>query len=255
LIGIALREVQLAMSGSLFSEVIESPQSTGFDASGSSEFNYRPVPVLAPASLALGVLSALGFLGLLAIPIGLVGIVVSLICILRLRKSRGEYGGMWLAVMGLFLSFVCFTGSGGIWAYGYQTEVPEGFRRLNFMSDISKKGFIVDKGKKDIFNPDVKALDGKKVFIKGYMYPTKQITGLKTFLLVKDNAQCCFGGNPALQDMILVNLEGGKTVDFHQGVLTSVGGVFHCQQASGPAGLQPTYVIDGSLVEKARTMF
>ena len=142
---------------------------------------------------------------------------------------------MWLAVAGLLLSFVCFTTSGGLWAYGYQTEVPEGFRRLNFMNDISRKGFRrCSKGKADIFNPDVKALDGQKVFIKGYMYPTKQMQGLKTFLLVKDNAQCCFGGNPAMQDMIWSTWCRGRPSDFHQGILMSVAGVFHCQQASGP---------------------
>jgi len=64
-----------------------------------------------------------------------------------------------------------------------------------------------------------------------------------------------FGGNPAITDMILVNLAPGKTVNFHSGVLTSVAGVFHCQQASGPAGLQPTYTIEGSFVENSRTMF
>ena len=57
--------------------------------------------MIAPVSLCLGLLSALGFLGLMAVPIGFVGTIVSLICILRLRKTHGEYGGMWLAVCGL----------------------------------------------------------------------------------------------------------------------------------------------------------
>ena len=157
---------------------------------------------------------------------------------------------MWLAVTGLCCRLPFFTTSGGLWAYGYQTEVPQGFRRLNFMSDISAKGFVVAKGKTDIFNPDVKALDGQKVFIKGYMYPTKQMQGLTTFLLVKDNAQCCFGGNPAMQDMILVNMVPREDRRFSPGLLTSVAGVFHCQQASGPAGLQPTYTIDGNRSSK-----
>jgi hypothetical protein len=244
----------LTMSESLFSPAMESPQPLEYNRTV-NEFSYKPVPVLAPLSFCLGFLSALGFIGLLAVPIGFFGIIASVVCILKLRKARGEYGGMWLAVAGLVMSLVFFTTTGGLWAYGYRTEVPDGFRRLNFMSDVSSKGFVVAKGRTDIFNPDVKALDGQKVFIKGYMYPTKQMEGLKTFLLVKDNAQCCFGGNPAMQDMILINLVPGKSVNFHSGVLTSVAGVFHCQQASGPAGLQPTYTIDGSYVENSRTMF
>jgi hypothetical protein len=220
-----------------------------------NEFGYRPVPLLAPLSFFLGLLSALGFLGLLVMPIGFVGIVVAGVCILRLRRFRGEYGGMWLAVSGFVMSLVFFTSSAGIWAYGYRTEVPEGFRRLNFTEDISSKGFVVAKGKSDIFNPEVKALDGENVFIKGYMYPTNETRGLKTFLLVKDNAQCCFGGNPKINDMILVTMKSGRGVDYHQGLLMSVGGVFHCQKSTGPAGLTPVYAIDGTLAEGARTIF
>ena len=36
------------MSQSLFSEAMESPRPAGFDATATSEFNYRPVPVIAP---------------------------------------------------------------------------------------------------------------------------------------------------------------------------------------------------------------
>ena len=231
---------------------LEQPTQT---RSSTNEFGYRPVPLLAPLSFFLGLLSALGFLGLLVVPIGLVGIVVGAVCILRLRKFRGEYGGMWLAVSGFLMSLVFFASSAGIWAYGYRTEVPEGYRRLNFTEDVSNKGFVVVKGNPDIFNPDVKALDGQKVFIKGYMYPTNETRNLKTFLLVKDNAQCCFGGNPKINDMILVTMKTAKGADYHQGLLMSVGGVFHCQKSTGPAGLTPVYAIDGTLAEGARTIF
>jgi hypothetical protein len=224
-------------------------------AAATNEFGYRPVPLLAPLGFFLGLMSALGYLGLLMIPIGFFGLVVSAVCILRLRRFRGEYGGMWLAVSGFVMSLVFFTSSAAIWAYGYRTEVPEGYQRLNFTEDISNKGFIVDKAHKDIFHPEVKALDGQKVFIKGYMYPTNQTTGIKSFLLVKDNAQCCFGGNPKINDMIMVTLKSGPGVEFHQGVLMSVAGTFHCQKATGPAGLQPVYSIDGTLAENSRTVF
>jgi hypothetical protein len=224
-------------------------------AAPSNEFGYRPVPLLAPLSFFLGLMSALGYLGLLVIPIGLVALVVSATCIIRLRKFRGEYGGMWLAVSGFVMSLVFFTSSAAMWAYGYRTEVPEGYQRLNFTEDISSKGFVVDKTHKDIFNPEVKALDGQKVFIKGYMYPTNQTTGLKSFLLVKDNAQCCFGGNPKINDMIMITLNSSRGVDFKQGVLMSVAGVFHCQKSTGPAGLQPVYSIDGTMAENSRTVF
>jgi hypothetical protein len=234
--------VIFAMSQSTMSQPSADLQSLPVETR-SNEFGYRPVPLLAPLSFFLGLLSAVGYLGLLVVPIGFIGIVVAGFCILRLRKFRGEYGGMWLAVSGFVMSLVFFTSSAAIWAYGYRTEVPAGFQRINFSSDISEKGFVFAKGKAEIFNPDVKAFDGQKVFIKGYMYPTNELRGLKTFLLVKDNAQCCFGGNPKI------------SVDYHQGVLMSVGGVFHCQKSTGPAGLSPVYAIDGTVAENSRTIF
>ena len=42
------------MSQSLFSEAMESPRPVGFDPTSTSEFNYRPVPVIAPVSFCLG---------------------------------------------------------------------------------------------------------------------------------------------------------------------------------------------------------
>jgi hypothetical protein len=228
--------------------------SSGLDSAGNNEFNYRPVPILAPLSLAFGLLSGLGFLGLLCVPIGLVGTIVGLCCILFLRRRRGEYGGMWLGVVGLLLSVTCFTASAAIWIQGYRTEVPDGFARINFLEDISKKGFVESKTSAEIFHPDVKKFNGEKIFIKGYMYPTKQIYGLTSFLLVKDMGQCCFGGNPKPCDMILVNMDPNKATNYLSG-LVSVAGVFHCQRATGPANLTPVYTLDGNTVELSRTMF
>jgi hypothetical protein len=242
------------MSQSTAPQVFDGSQDGGYNSSQVNEFDYRPVPVLAPVSLCLGVLSAFGFLGILAAPIGLFGVIASVVCLFWLRKRRGEYGGMWLAVTGFVLSLVCFVGSTGLWAYTYQTEVPSDCRRINFTSDISKKGFAKTKNSPDPFVPEVKSLEGQKIFIKGYMYPTKDIFHLSSFLLVKDTGQCCFGGNPAITDMILINMEPGKTVDYKKGMV-SVAGVFHCQPAGGPEGLMPVYTMDGTFVESSRTLF
>jgi hypothetical protein len=133
--------------------------------------------------------------------------------------------------------------------------VPAGFARVNFLDDISKKGFVESKTSNEFFHPDVKKLDGQKVFLKGYMYPTKQINGLTTFLLVKDMGQCCFGGNPKPCDMVLINMDQRKAVNYMTG-LVSVAGVFHCQpMAFSQANLNPVYTMDGTLVENSRTMF
>ena len=70
-----------------------------------------------------------------------------------------------------------------------------------------------------IVPPSAQELNGKKVFIKGYVYQPSgrggQMSGLKEFVLVRDKGQCCFGGNPKLTDMILVKLQGSLTAEFN----------------------------------------
>ena len=57
-------------------------------------------------------------------------------------------------------------------------------------------------------------LNGKRVFIKGYVLPGDQQYGIKRFILVPDMGTCCFGGNPKLTDMIEVTLRDPLRVDY-----------------------------------------
>jgi hypothetical protein len=63
------------------------------------------------------------------------------------------------------------------------------------------------------FRDNASALDGQKVFVKGYIYPTNKAT-FNQFVLCRDNGDCCFGGNPKTADMILVRMRDGETMDF-----------------------------------------
>jgi hypothetical protein len=55
-------------------------------------------------------------------------------------------------------------------------------------------------------SPKALELNGKKVFIKGYVYPDGRQSNIKRFVLVPDMGTCCFGGQPKLTDMIEVTL-------------------------------------------------
>jgi len=113
------------------------------------------------------------------VPIGLIGIVVGAVCILRLRKFRGEYGGMWLAVSGFLMSLVFFASIAGIWAYGYRTEVPEGYRRLNFTEDVSNKGFVVDSYEDNAVGHVEKNANGKLAITRVDLHPNIAYGGAK----------------------------------------------------------------------------
>ncbi len=78
------------------------------------------------------------------------------------------------------------------------------------------------------------ALEGKKVFIKGYVYPGREMEGIKTFLLVRDQGDCCFGGNPKITDRIQVTLVDPLRLTYKPR-LHKLAGVFH---------VRPTTAVD-----------
>ena len=204
------------------------------NAISGSEFSYRPVPVLAPVSLFFGVCSLIAFLAhVVGAIIGLFGIVTSIICLLVIRGSNGELGGKTISKIGLGLSVLCFSTGLALHIYDYTTEVPEGFQRVHFPSEISKKGFVFENGVRQL-HPDVAKLEGKKVFLKGFMFNTMKTTGLKQFLMLKDNGKCCFGGDPKQTDMIWIEMQGIKVDNYD--VMVAVAGVLRCNP-NAPKGL------------------
>lgn len=65
-----------------------------------------------------------------------------------------------------------------------------------------------------MLTPKINALLGKKIRIRGYMYPTLRKNGLKKFVLVRDNMECCFGPGAALFDCVLVTMAPEETAEY-----------------------------------------
>ena len=224
--------------------------STNFE----NEFNYRPVPALAPVALFMGVCSALALLTVFGLSVAIFSLVLGLIAVVQIRRRRDELGGYWLAVSGFLLSGVFFLVGTAMHSYTYATEVPEGFTRVNFTRDISLKGFVT-KNNKTQPHKDVVDLNGKKIFLKGYIYPTGKTNGLSSFILVKDSEECCFGGEPKIWDMIRIVMQDGQTIDYRQG-LTSVAGTFRVQgTGKDNTELTAVYQIDATLSEPSKFSF
>jgi hypothetical protein len=217
---------------------LESDSFTSPDVVAKNEFGYRPIPILAPITLAIGFCSIVGFVWPECLAVPLAGIVLGVMTCLKIRRSGGEYGGYWIAVMGLILSVGMFTSAAGMHAYTYATEVPDGYERLDFRW-LSQQKPIEEDGRLRIAD-EAKALDGQKVFVKGYMYPQNQNTGLSRFTLCKDTGQCCFGGDPALTDMIAVEFVNKTRANFKQLTLVSVAGTFRAKKVQGKGGALAT---------------
>ena len=227
------------------------PSSAASNEFSGGEFNYRPVPILAPVTLFFGACSLIAFLAnVVGAFIGLFGIVTGVICLLIIRRANGEMGGKTISKIGLGLSVLCFSAGFLLHWHNYSTEVPEGFQRVHFPSEISKKGFVFENGIRKL-HPDVAKLEGKKVFLKGFMYNTMETTGLDKFLMLKDNGKCCFGGDPKPTDMIWIEMQGIK-VDKHD-VMIAVAGVLRCNP-NAPEG-SSVYMLEASMLEPARTSY
>jgi hypothetical protein len=82
----------------------------------------------------------------------------------------------------------------------------------------------------------IEAMKKQRIRIRGFILPTPQKRGIKTFVLVRDNQECCFGPGAALYDCILVEMEAGKTAEFSILPVT-VEGTFDVHEIRGPDGV------------------
>jgi hypothetical protein len=114
------------------------------------------------------------------------------------------------------------------------TALAERARDITF--DTVK--FEIEKGapfKTSMLTDKIKELDGKPVRVRGYMYPSFQQSGIKQFILVRDNMECCFGPKAALYDCMVVDMVGGATTDFSVIPIT-VEGTFSIREVKAPDG-------------------
>jgi hypothetical protein len=217
------------------------------------EFAYRPVPPLVPISLACVFLSVTAFMWDVFLAVPLIGSVLALIAWRQIARAPGEYSGGRMAVVAAFLLPVIAVGAVAFHVVNFLSELPPGFQRVSFATDISLKGFVNDNGQMGL-HPEVKQLAGSEIFLKGFMYPTKQMDELTSFVLCKDSGDCCFGGQPKPSDMIYIEMEPGKLVNYRPG-LVAVAGKFEATPTMDPTGLNPIYKLTCEYFAPAKTSY
>lgn len=190
------------------------------------EVTYRPTSPMATTSLVVGIISALSMT--LAEDVGAIGLAVMPILgiLLGIRglssAKRYDMAGSKLAKIGMVLSIVSLFGGEALRAYVVANEAPPGSIKIAY-EDLQSQDPM------NPIPPAAKELDGKKVYIKGYVYPGKEQRGIKSFVLCRDNGDCCFGGQPKLNDMIEVTLKEPLTLDYDTR-MRRVAGVFKVQE-------------------------
>ncbi len=95
-----------------------------------------------------------------------------------------------------------------------------------------KKG---DKFKRSMLTKKIEDLDGQRIRIRGYILPSFKQKGIKQFVLVRDNMECCFGPGAALYDCIVVEMAKGKSTSFTVRPV-AVEGTFAIRPFKGPDG-------------------
>jgi hypothetical protein len=84
--------------------------------------------------------------------------------------------------------------------------------------------------KNDMLTPAIRELDRKKIRIRGFILPSSvfQMKGIKNFVLVRDDQECCFGPGAAIYDCIMIEMIDDNATDFY----------------SSPVAVTGTFVID-----------
>ena len=199
---------------------------------------YRALSSAAVVAFVLGLVSliALLFASMLVIPAA--GLILGTLAIRKIRRYPNELTGIPLAFLGAVMSGLLLVSGSVLHAVVYVTEVPTGYERISFFQLRS------EKRSRDIPPSSVKELDGKRVFVKGYVHPSVDGLGpVNEFVLVGDMKTCCFGGQPRLTEMINVMLSDRLRVAFSY-KKRKLGGILRVDEAMKPqSGLQGGYYV------------
>ncbi len=105
------------------------------------------------------------------------------------------------------------------------------------------------KFERSMLTPQIEELFGRTVRIRGYILPTFQQSGIRNFVLVRDNLECCFGPGAAIYDCIVVDMTAGQSVDYTTRPV-AVEGVFGIKELLDFDGItRAIYHLDGKAVK------
>jgi len=102
----------------------------------------------------------------------------------------------------------------------------------------------------DHFPDWLKNLNGKKVILRGWMFPPARPDGISRFMFVRDNGICCFGRAPKIYDKLGVTLRNGVTTRYIQNRPFDVIGTLLIEPEIDPAddGASWIYFLEDAVV-------
>jgi len=191
--------------------------------------DYRSLTAESVGSLILGLLSALTFVSMVFVIFPIMGIVLGVTAIRKILRATQEHEGLGIASAGVALSAFMMIAGAAYQIYRAQYEIPGGYVVLNFSDLVAdhRTGRIPDNILRLTPHHDEQGNThlGKPVFIEGYMFPTRQTTELRRFMLVPAVERGPFGPvTPDPSQMIDVTLLGDRRVSYRS-TPVKVGGI------------------------------
>lgn len=182
----------------------ESPE---FPAKASLELQRKSR--LAVAGFVIALISLVGLIDVRVAVISPLATVFGVAGIITIRRHPLELKGMKLAVVASCAGPLLFIGSLTFHQIKLQLEVPDGYTLITWRElapDEKTPNFPISKKSQEF--------QGKNVYLRGYVYPSTKKNNLKKFILVRDSGTCCFGGQPKLTDMIVVDFVNDDRINY-----------------------------------------
>jgi hypothetical protein len=224
------------------------------DTATDESIHYRAIHTGAILGLVLGLASVAVLICasttleqcLMVTPVPIIGMIVSFRSWARIRRDSDQYTGQWLAFAGLVLSAFFLVSGVSYGYYVYSTEIPVADPPYTRISFEGMKPTEQQERAGKLVPPEIMALNGKRVFIKGYIRPGSSPvrTGIDRFLLVRDNNECCFGDLSKVKyyDQMAVHITGPHRVEDTLRILR-MGGILEINpQAIGSMG-EPVFTL------------
>jgi hypothetical protein len=112
--------------------------------------------------------------------------------------------------------------------------------------DIKADGAYEEK----MLTDTIRDLAGKRVRIRGWIEDTSVFrrTGIKEFILIRHNGECCFGPGAVIYDCMQVNLKAGESTEFTTRPIT-IEGTFTVEPLEEGGRLWVLYRLKDAVVE------
>ena len=198
------------------------------DAASPETEEYRALCGTAVAAMAFAVLAPLAFIDWWMLAVPLLGLGLAVVALVDIAKRPTALTGRALAIGAGVVSLLCLTGATAWLSVVYATELPPGHERLGYAQLQPAPGEPATAVPESAV-----PFHGRDVLIKGYMYPGTKQRGIAQFLLVRDQGDCCFGGNPKITDRVLVQLAVPAGIDFTPRMV-KIAGRFQVRPAGAP---------------------